>query len=300
MSDQIRRRVMELFATTKLYCAETVLTILAEAGGRASADLIPLATGFCSGMGRTDGQCGAVSGAIMGIGLYAGRPGPGGDYEPAYALVQEFLARFREQFPSINCAELLDCRLGTPEGQAKFKGEKLGRKCLDYVEFAARTALDILREQGYLDTEDELARSRIAPCGLSCGSCVAYADGPVQRAAGELARHLGDNFAGYAKRFEAMSPVFAKYPEFREMLDFLAAGSCTNCRKEGCLFQACKVTACVREKGVDYCFQCDEFPCDRHGMPGMLADRWKANNVKMREIGPAAWFAGTRDKPRYP
>ena len=111
---------------------------------------------------------------------------------------------------------------------------------------------------------------------------------------------LGDNFAVYAKRFEGMNPVFKKYSAFREKLDLFAAGSCSGCREKGCLFKDCKVTACVREKGVDYCYQCDEFPCDRHGMPAGLAERWLANNEKMKEIGPDEWFNGCKDKPRYP
>ncbi|MEE9189396.1 MAG: C-GCAxxG-C-C family protein, partial [Candidatus Neomarinimicrobiota bacterium] len=41
------------------------------------SDLIPkIATGFCGGMARTCGQCGALSGAIMSISLLTGRSEP--------------------------------------------------------------------------------------------------------------------------------------------------------------------------------------------------------------------------------
>ncbi len=215
-------------------------------------------------------------------------------------MVQEFLSRFNGRFESGNCFELIGCDFGTSEGQQKFKEKRLVRKCIHIAVFAAQTALSILREQGYLPEQADSMMSRLAPCGLSCGSCLAYEGGPIQQLALSLGNELGDNFAAYAERFAAMDPVFGKYSDFRELLDYFGRGSCSGCREKGCLFKDCKVTACVREKNVDYCFQCSEFPCDRHGMPAGLAERWQANNEKMKEIGPENWFCGCKDKPRYP
>lgn len=141
---------------------------------------------------------------------------------------------------------------------------------------------------------------QLAPCGLFCGNCVAFAGSPVQRAAAGLSQGLGPNFASYAERFESMNPVFAEYPAFARVLRFLAQGSCTGCRKEGCLFRACAVPACVRTREVDFCFQCPDFPCKIHGMPGPLAERWRRNNEKMRDMGVEAYFLAFKDKPRYP
>ena len=97
-----------------------------------------------------------------------------------------------------------------------------------------------------------------------------------------------------------MQPEFAGYPVFRTVLDLLSRGDCTGCRGQGCLFQACEVTRCVREQGVDFCFECAEFPCDRHGMPEPLAARWQANNERMKMIGVEAFHNNIREKPRYP
>ena len=155
MSDFVHRRVMELFGGGKLYCAETVLRVMAEAGGREHEDLVRMATGFCSGQARTCGQCGAVAGAMMGLGLYAGRADAGQSHEPVYALVKTFLARFSERYGSDNCAELLGCDLGTRMGQAKFKLKGLQKDCLEYSIFAAEVALDLLRESGHLSEADD-------------------------------------------------------------------------------------------------------------------------------------------------
>jgi C_GCAxxG_C_C family probable redox protein len=80
-----------------------VLQAIAESQGIQS-DLIPrIATGFCSGVSRTGGMCGAISGAIMGINLVAGRSSPADSLEVSYALTQELISRYERQFGSINC-----------------------------------------------------------------------------------------------------------------------------------------------------------------------------------------------------
>lgn len=300
MSDYVKNRVLDLFGEGQLHCAETALKIIAESGGKDSDDLIRMATGFCSGASRTCGQCGAVSGAIMGIGLFAGRADPGEEYDPAYSLVQEFLERFTTKCGSINCYELIECDFATKEGQARFKEKRLLRKCVIYVVFAVETALELLRENGYLLEHEDFIKARLAPCGLSCGTCLAYAGGPIQQLSEQLGEALGPYFGEYAKRFEGMDPVFKNYPQFKELLDYFSEGSCHGCRGEGCLFKSCKVTVCVKDKGVDYCFECDEFPCDHHGMPAGLAERWQKNNEKMQDVGMEEWFCGCKDRPRYP
>ncbi len=300
MSEFVKNRMAELFAEGKFLCAESVLKVIAESGGRNSDDFIRMATGFCSGASRTKGQCGAVSGAIMGIGLFAGRARIDEEYDPAYALVQEFLARFKEKCGSINCYELIECDFTKQEGRERFQIKNMRSICLEYTVFAVETALQLLRENGYIKSHEDFITSRLAPCGLMCGHCLAYAGGSIQQLSAELGEKLGDNFGIYAKMFEGMDPVFRNYASFRELLDFLAGGTCGGCREEGCLFKECKVTACVKDKGLDYCYQCDEFPCNQHGMPEGLAQRWRANNEKMREGGVDEWFCSCKNKPRYP
>jgi C_GCAxxG_C_C family probable redox protein len=121
-----------------------VLLALAEQQGIRS-DVIPqIATGFCGGLSHTGGLCGAVSGALMGIGLAFGRKAPEDSRERLSAAVPAFLGRFRAQFGSLDCPELTGCDLGTPEGQAKFHAENRHLDCHRFVAEAARLAAALI------------------------------------------------------------------------------------------------------------------------------------------------------------
>jgi C_GCAxxG_C_C family probable redox protein len=67
-------------------------------------------------MARTDRVCGAVTGAVMVLGLAYG--GTGADdssaKEATYAAVQEFLAAFASAHGSVACTDLLGYNLGDP------------------------------------------------------------------------------------------------------------------------------------------------------------------------------------------
>jgi C_GCAxxG_C_C family probable redox protein len=127
------------------YCAESVLLAMAEHQGIHS-DLLPrIATGFCGGVARTCGQCGAVSGAIMGLGLATGRRAADDKVDAAYVLTQELVARFSEQFGSTNCKELLGgVDLGTAEGQQTFREQRLIERCKEYTARAAEIGAALL------------------------------------------------------------------------------------------------------------------------------------------------------------
>lgn len=143
--------------------------------------------------------------------------------------------------------------------------------------------------------------TRLAPCGLHCGKCFAFRDGEIHDAAVRLRKYLGE-FAPYAKRFEtALDPVFSQYPAFAAVLNYLAEADCGGCRVEKCKFYInCKVRACaLEEKGVDFCCECPEFPCDHTGLDENLYQRHVTINRKIAEIGAEAYFDEIKDTPRY-
>ena len=145
MSQGASQRSRELFQSG-FFCAESVLQALAESQGIHS-DLIPrIASGLCSGTARTGGMCGAVSGAILGINLVAGRNLPTESIEPSYALAQKMISLFESEYGSVNCRQLLGCDLATEAGQRHFMENNLMEHCYQYAEAATRMALSLITE----------------------------------------------------------------------------------------------------------------------------------------------------------
>jgi C_GCAxxG_C_C family probable redox protein len=135
------------------FCAEAVLTALARHLGVASPLIPKIATGLCSGVSRTGSTCGAVSGALLGIGLALGRENPPADAEAraelehCYAACQEFLDRFQASHGQLTCKGLTGCDFSDPVDMARFRELGLLRHCYDFVEFATDTAAAIIDEE---------------------------------------------------------------------------------------------------------------------------------------------------------
>ena len=140
--------------------------------------------------------------------------------------------------------------------------------------------------------------NHLAPCGLSCRKCFAYTQGEIGMHSKELQRLLG-NFDIYAERFSAFLPEFKNYPTFKKMLAFIAEPDCIGCRKGACIYPNCGVVDCYKTIGVDFCFQCDEFPCEKTNFDPHLKRRWIKMNNRMKEIGVEAYYEETKDLCRY-
>ena len=131
-----------------LFCAESVVRAIAEAQG-VESELIPkMATGFCSGMSRTCGTCGALTGGIMGVGMVLGRASSKESAQPAYEATQQLIREFEKEFGSRDCMALLDgCDLGTPEGQATFIRTGLAARCVRFTGAAAEMAARVIANE---------------------------------------------------------------------------------------------------------------------------------------------------------
>ncbi len=148
---------------------------------------------------------------------------------------------------------------------------------------------------------NEKIMESLAPCGLSCEKCFAHVNGDIRKYSLKLKEKLG-NFTVYAKRFETLldDPIFKKYPEFEEMLNYFASENCRGCRNEQCrLFKDCGVRGCHQEKQIDYCFDCDEFPCKKTNFDEHLYDRWVALNKKIKKIGLESFYEKQQSYHRY-
>lgn len=88
-----------------------------------------IACGFGAGMGYIGETCGAVTGALMLIGLKYGKVAveDNAAKDKTYELAQEFTRRFKAINNSVNCKELLGFDLSIPGELANVKEKQLFR-----------------------------------------------------------------------------------------------------------------------------------------------------------------------------
>ncbi len=150
MSD-VAARAARLFAGS-YNCCQAVLLAFCVPLGLGEETAARLGTGFGLGMAR-GGTCGAVSGAVLVLGLCGGGGGPTGAAAKAatYARARFFYDRFSERHGSLVCRDLIGLDPTTPEGL-----ERAGREgrfhsiCLPLVRDAAALARDIAAGAGLL------------------------------------------------------------------------------------------------------------------------------------------------------
>jgi len=119
-------------------------------------------------------------------------------------------------------------------------------------------------------------------CGLDCFNCKLYQDGISEEMKFKLAAQLG------------IAPE--RVP-------------CKGCREQkGCRlhYTDCPTLDCVTAKGVEFCFECAEFPCSRLQPAADGADRYPHNMklynlCRMKLVGVEQWTEqeATEIRARY-
>lgn len=111
-----------------------------------------------------------------------------------------------------------------------------------------------------------------APCGLYCGAC-------------------GTILADRKGTVEALAEEWGRKPE--ELV-------CHGCKSEttAVFCRTCTFRDCVASRGIDYCFQCGDFPCE--ALAGFRDDPAPhhsvvvRNGLRMREVGLERWLEEQR------
>ena len=138
MSEQVKKA--SDFFGNGLYCSQAVLGAFCDKYGVDENLAFRISCGLNSGVRCAD-VCGAVSGAILVIGLKHG-----GDKVVCNLKTEEYIKIFKERNTSIICRDLLGCDISTPEGKEKAASENLFKtRCVDMVKNAAQ----ILDDLGY-------------------------------------------------------------------------------------------------------------------------------------------------------
>lgn len=102
-------------------------------------------------------------------------------------------------------------------------------------------------------------RELTAPCGLDCFNCKVYSENITPATQSRLSRMLSID--------EESVP-------------------CSGCRAERgsrLNFSECATFNCVSQKGIEFCFECDQFPCVRM-QPIADGLRWYPHNLKLYNL----------------
>jgi C_GCAxxG_C_C family probable redox protein len=128
-------------------CAQSVFLAFAPELGMDEKTAARVACPFGAGMGRRARTCGAVSGALLALGLRFGMTSCSDQEakEKTYELTRDFIAAFEKRHGALDCSALLGCDIGTPEGLAEMRDKGLhGTVCAGLVRSAAEMAERLL------------------------------------------------------------------------------------------------------------------------------------------------------------
>ena len=126
-----------------LVCSESVLlAVCQEFGIEIDDNIIPrIAHLFAGGIGNSGSVCGAVTGAVMALGLLKEKGETMEEMLDTLTLAQKFRERFESEMKTMNCHELTGLDLTTKEGVEKLLNSDIPQTvCFPAVATAYRLA----------------------------------------------------------------------------------------------------------------------------------------------------------------
>lgn len=138
----------------------------------------------------------------------------------------------------------------------------------------------------------------IAYCGLYCEECPAY-QGVIADLSRDLRKELRKSKAGEIAESIAANTPFKEFKYYQECYDLLGLFVKSRCKKtcrDGGGLPSCKIRTCCQKKGIDGCWQCEEFTtCEKLGIlkPGH-GDAHIKNLRKLKRKGTSEFIKGKK------
>jgi C_GCAxxG_C_C family probable redox protein len=129
-------------------CAQSIFSSYATQFGLPVETSYKIAAPFGGGIGRLGEVCGAVTGAVMVLGLCFGNSNPTDMVakENSYQIASKFVKLFQDKNKTILCRELIDCDISTPEGLAYARKQKIfSTQCPVYIQDAVEILNGLLK-----------------------------------------------------------------------------------------------------------------------------------------------------------
>ena len=128
-------------------CAESALLALSDYMDIDCRYIPKIASGFGGGIGKHGEVCGALSGAVMALGIAFGRKEANDreGKEKMYNITDSFIKKFEKEFGCIRCKDLTGYDMLNPEDLKKMKEENTHKNfCSKLVSFAVLEASKII------------------------------------------------------------------------------------------------------------------------------------------------------------
>lgn len=127
-------------------CSQSVLAAFDDITGIDRETSLKLGSPFAGGMGKMGDTCGAVTGALMVIGLKHGVTDPADKKakEKTHELVNNFVEKFRTLNSSTVCREIIGHDIKTIGSLSSGVRKEVHSKCLKSVQDAVRILEEIL------------------------------------------------------------------------------------------------------------------------------------------------------------
>ena len=128
-------------------CAPAVFSVFSEGLGLEKRLALKIACGFGAGICGMGKTCGAVTGALMAIGLKHGKEDLADEEsrQKTFALAKEYLDKFRELYGTIECKELIGYDLSNPDELLEARESGVFKtRCTDFVYKSAHLLEEIL------------------------------------------------------------------------------------------------------------------------------------------------------------
>ena len=146
--DRIQKAV-ELFESG-FACSQAILCAYADEFGLSKELALKVAGGFGAGIGGSANLCGAVSGAIMVLGMkYSAVDSEDSEQKAKnYQIAKAFMNKFEKEKGTLLCKDLLGCDISIPEIKEKAKNDEIFKKVCPYcVKKSAELLESILYER---------------------------------------------------------------------------------------------------------------------------------------------------------
>ena len=141
----------------------------------------------------------------------------------------------------------------------------------------------------------------VAPCSLICHTCSGYHNGVICESAKTLLKYLEDMKEFYEKH---LPDAVESYSNFEEVLRMYSSAPCSGCRSKehnGCSIEGCFLLECTRNHNIDFCGECDEFPCKKtmELFEKEVYEQWLAGNQQIRDHGIELFWENNSVNPHY-